>query len=512
MQSLQVNGEVTARSGDAATVEGGRLSVRFNGLPAEAYKGEATAAVPSPAFTDYFSADRVLTLGGTPAALPLLGAPFEAAQSGRGQLGTGLFADGGFDSIWVASANTVATAGSLTLAPRASLTIDAQALRVAPDTTLSIRTPGAVALGSQQATGTFAPNLDAAASGGNGRLAVEARSVELVGRSVLQGVGQTEIRAADDVQLRGVDPTGARVGGALTSGGDLRIAAAQLTPATQTDFRIAVTDTTAGRIRIEPTAGAVPLAPLSAGGSVALSAPLIDVTGRITAPHGAIDLDAGERLTIGPTATLSVAGSQAVPFGTVFNGSQWVYSSVAPDVDDTSLVLADGNGVTLLDKRIRLKGATVGCRPRGAARPARRRRPRRPGVHGRPRRLDRCAPELRGRALHTNQHAQPAVRADPGARQPGCAVRPDDPGRPDAGRRARRQQPAARRPDNHDRRRQRDPGRHLHRAAGALCRAARRLCAAGGGGLHRSAARKRGAGRPAARRSWPAASAWPGPA
>jgi filamentous hemagglutinin len=363
MQSLQVNGEVTARSGDAATVEGGRLSVRFNGLPAEAYKGEATAAVPSTAFTDFFSADRVLTLGGTPAALPLLGAPFEAAQAGRGQLGTGLFADGGFDSIWLASANTVATAGSLTLAPRASLTIDAQALRVAPDTTLSIRTPGAVALGSQQATGTFAPNLDAAASGGSGRLAVEARSVELVGRSVLQGVGQTEIRAADDVQLRGVDPTGARVGGALTSGGDLRIVAAQLTPATQTDFRIAVTDTTAGRIRIEPTAVAVPLAPLSAGGSVALSAPLIDVTGRITAPHGAIDLDAGERLTVGPTATLSVAGSQAVPFGTVFNGSQWVYSSVAPDVDDTSLVLADGNGVTLLDKRIRLKGATVDVDP-----------------------------------------------------------------------------------------------------------------------------------------------------
>ncbi len=358
MQSLIVNGDVSARAG-GASVEGGRLSVRFDGLNASDRSALQPAGSVSEVYESVFRADRVLSLDNAGLGLPELGDPFLASTyAGRSHVSGALINDSGFDTVWLASTNTIEAAGNLSLSTRGALTLDAQALRVGPDASLSLR-GSSVAIGSQQSSNLFAANEDAAARGGSGRLDVAARTVTVSGHSVLQGVGQARLAADGDVQLRGSTLQDGRYTGRLVSAGDLEIVAAQVTPATQSDFTLEVRDNPGGRLAILPS-GSAPLEPLSAAGRVELRAPRVSIDGRISAPHGRIAVDGSESVRLGPQAVLSVAGTQDVPYGTVFNSAQWIYGD---DPNLTGADIAGTTGVVLPEKRIRIGGGVVDVDP-----------------------------------------------------------------------------------------------------------------------------------------------------
>jgi filamentous hemagglutinin len=356
---LFVQGEVSGRAG-GAQVEGGRLSVRLEGLLInERIPGQATS--PSQElFDSTYSADRVLSITEQATLLPEAGGRFSAPNyAGRGQVRPGLVNDSGFDTVQLGSSNTIDVQGNTTLSTASALTLDAQALRVGPGATLSLNAPR-LSLGFLASRSSYAANLDADPSGGTGRLTARAEHIDLVSGLSLQGVGQTELNAQGDVRLRGGPPDGSvRPSGQLRSQGSLSITAAQLTPASMTDFTIDLGSGAASRLQLT-TNGATPLEPLSAQGSVTLRAREIDIEGRISAPHGRIVVQGSEQVRVGDRASLSVAGTLAVPLGTVFNGTQWVYAD-NPNFTDSNL--ASTSGVQWPDKGISLEGPTIDVSP-----------------------------------------------------------------------------------------------------------------------------------------------------
>lgn len=110
-------------------------------------------------------------------------------------------------------------------------------------------------------------------------------------------------------------------------------------------------------------AGAEGGAPLSAGSSLTLRAPVIEQNGVLRAPHGQIVLEASERLVLGPDSLTSVSGAGVhTLYGTLRNGEQWL--------DPTRQILDESNpldGLLLAppEKRILLQAPDVALAPRG---------------------------------------------------------------------------------------------------------------------------------------------------
>ncbi|GER21038.1 filamentous haemagglutinin family protein [Variovorax boronicumulans] len=97
-------------------------------------------------------------------------------------------------------------------------------------------------------------------------------------------------------------------------------------------------------------------APLSAGGSLRLQAPVIAQNGVLRAPFGQIELDAGERLSLGAGSLTSVSGAGVtVPFGTLSNNEHWHDPTQGVDVANPSR----GSLVAPPEKRITMKSPDV---------------------------------------------------------------------------------------------------------------------------------------------------------
>ncbi|MNU42237.1 Heme/hemopexin-binding protein precursor [compost metagenome] len=113
----------------------------------------------------------------------------------------------------------------------------------------------------------------------------------------------------DDPQLRAT----------LDVGGALEIKAAQVYPATAVTARI----NSDRSITVRGNGSAA--APLSAGGSLTLNAPVIEQDGVLRAPFGQIALNAGERLTLGTNSLTSVSGAGLdVLYGSLRNAEYWL--------------------------------------------------------------------------------------------------------------------------------------------------------------------------------------------
>jgi filamentous hemagglutinin len=353
---LLVDGTIEARGG-AIGAAGGNLSVQLSGLTPDQ---KTVGNIEQPLLDALYSQDRVLTLGAPGAPLPGLGSDFELAQiAGRARVKASLVNGSGFDRVWLSSSNVIETPQSQSLVTRGALVLESQVLRTGDNATLSLNAP-TVAIGFGPRSAPPGPGVDAAVRGGSGRLQIDARNVDLVGDLTLQGMSQVDIRAADDLRLRGGgSPTDLRPQGSLTASADINLTAAQVYPVTQTDYTMRVIDRPAGTIRVAAS-GNAPLDPLSAAGSVTFSAPNYVQTGRVVAPHGAITVQAGDAVQIAPTAELSVAGNALVPYGAVFNRSAWSYSNNPAAID---AVLASPGGATLPDKRIDIAGRNVDIAP-----------------------------------------------------------------------------------------------------------------------------------------------------
>ena len=163
------------------------------------------------------------------------------------------------------------------------------------------------------ALGALGAGATATTAAVGGTLTLDAQLVDVTA-GVTRGYGDTRL-IAGDIRL---------VGNAVTTNpflnvdGTLTLQAAQIYPATQTTATI----TAVNRILVLPNGTAA--APLSAGGSLTLSAPDIDIFGTIRVPFGSLALSASHEITLGDGAVVSVSGDGlTVPYGVLLNGDTW---------------------------------------------------------------------------------------------------------------------------------------------------------------------------------------------
>lgn len=180
-----------------------------------------------------------------------------------------------------------------------------------------------------------------------------------VGKLVLQAAVADVAASSGSVSIRGFAETQVKVdelrftrdaysvAAVLDVDGALTITAGQIYPATA----VAATILSGESIKVLSNGESL-AAPLSAGGSLTLSAPLIEQGGVLLAPFGSITLNASERLVLGAGSLTSVSGDGLlVPYGSLGNNEYWL----TPYAQDTT-----GTGIAQLpDKRITLQAPVV---------------------------------------------------------------------------------------------------------------------------------------------------------
>lgn len=265
----------------------------------------------------------------------------------QGAVDAATLTTGGFDRIELRSTDFLRFAGAVTLAPRASVVLDAAAYAADPGTTVTVRTAYA-ALGnanpgnqpgiapSQQPVRTPVP--------GNAVLDVRAALVEWRGHATLGTAIETRTGTLSGgfASVR-LDSTGdLRFGAARSADGntlftgslrttaDVTLRGDRLYPASRVAFTLNPAGTgagayTAGRVVIEAGDG-IGGVPLAAGGSLVLNGSDILQQGVLRAPLGEIVLDAAREVLLAANSVTSVsAEGRTIPFGSTLNDRDWIY-------------------------------------------------------------------------------------------------------------------------------------------------------------------------------------------
>jgi len=378
--AIYLEGTAAAYGGDAGAA-GGRLSV--------ALLAPAVGSNPPPGF----NTPDTLTIGDS--LPPLNGFQASFNPGGQAYLPPSLLnsRSSGFDQVWAQSPDLINFApanasNGIRLAVNNSLVLSAQAIGVVPTAatgaSVQIDAPyvsvGTVALlsATQPPGGTImGSNAPVpAASGGTATLDVNAtRQINLAGNLYLQNIGSATLTSNQDIQAIGIgSQTGsARTSGSINFAGNVTLSAAQVFPATQTDYQFNATaaagDTQNGILRIQAgPSGTAPLPPLSAGGSLTFNVGDFQSSGTVLAPLGQIAVSASRSIELASGSVISVAGDALVPFGTVSGGTLWTYGL---QTGNTSVPLADftvasSTGVTITSirpKSIALGAPTIDAQP-----------------------------------------------------------------------------------------------------------------------------------------------------
>ncbi|TWT03885.1 filamentous haemagglutinin family protein [Reyranella sp. CPCC 100927] len=176
----------------------------------------------------------------------------------------------------------------------------------------------------------------------SGTLTLQGKVIDLGSTSVV-GFDRTILRA-DDIRLNGTieQPVVVDIQGKLTIAG-------RLYPVTATK----------ATVRADKAIEIVPYgqsgAPLSAGATLVLEAPIIEQNGALWLPFGTINFKAGERLTLGAGSLTSVSGGGLVlPYGTLNNNEHWIDPAKLPDPQKPNESM-----IAPPEKRISLEGPTV---------------------------------------------------------------------------------------------------------------------------------------------------------
>ena len=302
----------------------------------------------------------------------------------------------GFEKLRLQSENRIEFQGSSTLAFDRGIRLDAPLIDVAGSSKVNLQASTVSlgqTLGERQllstgdvpvwlvAGGTASPVLETRA--GSGELRVEAGAVDLFGSITVNGTSRTRIESDSDIRLvgravtfnsdTGGQQTSRQIGG-LTSAGNLELVAAQVVPATRTEFSFAVKDQPTG---IDTPDGYIQVAsngqpastPYSAGGKISFSAETITQAGTVRAPLGSIEMKASRLLEFAPDSLTSVSGDGVtVPYGSTLSGIAWRYveGGGAPPTTLSS-VTSDGKRLTLDSPTLDIQtGATLDVRGGGA--------------------------------------------------------------------------------------------------------------------------------------------------
>jgi len=305
---------------------------------------------------------------------PTLDGPDTALSGweGKGFVTANSINQGGFDWVGLKSQNVVSFdlgAGNLGLQARAGVIVDAPAIAAAPgakaNSAITLAAPY-VELGNSDWRYQSAPAATASLAGGVA-LRVNADTVDIIGKSALQGFDAATISASGDIRLVGqvpvklATPTSSELPSLVAAGsfevaGTMDFTSAQLYPTTMSQFLLSATGT-GSRITFAGNNNPASV-PLSAAGSLKVTAQEIDQNGVVRAPLGQIILDAADALNYGANSLTSVAGSGLIPLGFVQNGRDWLYDFGSGNTVNLSDSTAT-NYFALPDKSIVSRGSSV---------------------------------------------------------------------------------------------------------------------------------------------------------
>jgi filamentous hemagglutinin family protein len=207
------------------------------------------------------------------------------------------------------------------------------------------------------------------------------RQIDITGDMRSNGFAEVQIESQGDIRFLPstvfnpiIDGRGAQIlsyNAAFTSSGDLRLAAAQIYPATEVDAEIRALFSEGNRanglgsatLTIEQV-GKPGETPLSAGGSLTLAAGTIEQNGTLRAPLGNITFGLSRASDIVTQSVVLKAGSltstsasgKLIPYGETRNLTDWVY----PTVFDNILTAAPEKSVNVFALSAHFDGAANG--------------------------------------------------------------------------------------------------------------------------------------------------------
>lgn len=359
-------GAVLQAKGGSEKAEAGTLRVE---LDRPVLSDEITiASYPVDPVSGELYAHRLLVSEDASAAVPTYlsapGASLQGPDNASGVLSASHLKD--FDNLDIKAGNRIVFDGTLSIASRGRLTLDAPNFVLNDAATVSLAGMY-VNLGNGD---PVAQDRTEAATGGNGVLEVNAGLIDLTGNFTLQGVKETRLNSSGDIRLVGVVDTNAdktlTPRGQFSSAGDMAFKSAQVYASSLSEYVLKSVKPD-GLISFagwtydngDPY---VPLLPLTGGSSLSVQADLIEQAGVLRAPIGHIALEAGKTLTLADGSLTSVsAEGQAIPFGRIQNGRSWVYDFTTPQGTIVSRTIYSGDEgiVDLPAKAIELKGDSV---------------------------------------------------------------------------------------------------------------------------------------------------------
>ncbi len=305
-----------------------------------------------------------------------------ALVNGSSSLSTQRIRDAGFGQASVKADDRIELVGKVDLTLPRSIVLDTAAIAAAPGAQAHIVAPY-VSIGDRRTGERLSFELQPAGQSGDGRLEIDAATIDVFGNSSLSGWQSTSLRADlddagghtrrdGDIRLigttRGLSNTAA---GTLAFAGELALTAGQLYATTLSQFTIGGKAGDSLLQTLQPAGGSSSGTPLSALASLNLSADTIALDGVIRQPFGSITAQAGT-LTLGAGSVTSVsAEGVTIPVGTTVNGRLWQYR---PDglygADGTAKPVdaSQNSDIRLLtqlpaDKAISLNGTTLSVDP-----------------------------------------------------------------------------------------------------------------------------------------------------
>ncbi|MDC7787036.1 filamentous hemagglutinin family protein [Rhodoplanes sp. TEM] len=254
------------------------------------------------------------------------------------------FRNGGFSTININTTNALGLTDGLDLSlPQTVLNITAQKIIPVSDDTVARIQAAAITLARGTST---VPAWSATSSG---TVTLEASLIEIE-RASLRGFAETEL-AADEIRF--VYPA-LGTAATLDVDGTLVMTAAQIYPATETTATVTAAD------KIVVLGNGSSTTPLSAGGSLTLSAPDIEVYGTLRAPFGSVTLAATNSVTLGEGALVSVSGDGlVVPYGVIYDGEYWARYASSSDPEPDSITELPAKSVTLDAPTVTIAGGAT---------------------------------------------------------------------------------------------------------------------------------------------------------
>jgi filamentous hemagglutinin len=365
-RSGSYNRQVVASAGGSLTVgsvESIALLGSINGKAGTGSSGQAAAGSLEVDLTRFEVIENQPNPYGLPMEIDIVGSTVGTSPTPRVNLATigiAQIQSSGIDSLILRAGGQ--TAGNINIETNQSLSLgreiifDTHSLSVADGFSAHLAAPY-VAIGNSQPQG---PESAPPAVAGTGKLAVDAQQLTLFGNWALQEIASATFTSQGDVQLQGVGLASGPETGSLVTAGNLTINAARVYPDTFTSFSIKSENPgnpSSGTVTIGQSS-ASPGLPLSAGGSLSISADDIVISGTLLAPFGHIDLSANDSLTLADGSLVSVSGAGLnVPFGqTQEGGRQWIYTTPGGVATITGV---PGKEVSLTAPKIQLQPAST---------------------------------------------------------------------------------------------------------------------------------------------------------